>query len=53
MQPLSKMEAMERLSQEARAIRQQVQTLCSAAEKNLSQENAKETGWRGRERKQV
>ena len=42
MQPLSKMETLERVSQEARAICQQMQTLRSAAEKNLSQENANE-----------
>lgn len=42
MHPLPKMEALERVSQETRAIRKQVQTLRSAAEENVSQENANE-----------
>lgn len=42
MHPLPKMETLERVSQEARAIRQQVQTLCSPAEEIVSQKNADE-----------
>ena len=53
MQPLSKMETLERVSQEARAIRQQVQTLRSAAEKNVSQENANEASRCDQERAKV
>jgi len=42
MHPLSKMETLERVSQEARTIRQQVQTLRSPAEEIVSQKNADE-----------
>lgn len=53
MHPLSKMETLERVSQEARAICQQVQTLRSAAEKNVSQENANEARRCDQERAKV